>query len=116
MDPRRRCGIEAEQRAAELLRAAGCLILARNFRCRGGELDVVARRGDLLIVAEVRVRRSAAYGGAAGSITAAKCARIVRATRYLLLRRPDLARLALRFDVLLLTSSSGPIEWIENAF
>jgi Holliday junction resolvase-like predicted endonuclease len=40
----------------------------------------------------------------------------VRATRYLLLRRPNLARLAVRFDVLLLNSSSGPIEWIENAF
>ncbi|MFI4869589.1 MAG: YraN family protein [Steroidobacterales bacterium] len=113
---RQRLGSAAEERAAQRLRAAGCVILARNFRCRIGELDIVARRGQLLIIAEVRLRSSARFGGAAASISAAKRARIVRATRYLLLREPRLADLAVRFDTLLLSTSAGPIEWIEDAF
>jgi len=81
-----------------------------------GELDIVARRGGLLIIAEVRLRSSSEFGGAAASITAAKRARIVRAARLLLARQPALAALTVRFDTLLLSSSSGPIEWIEGAF
>ena len=113
---RQRLGSQAEERAALLLLRAGCDILARNFRCRMGELDIVARRGGLLIIAEVRLRSSSEFGGAAASITAAKRARIVRAARLLLARQPALAALAVRFDTLLLSSSSGPIEWIEGAF
>jgi putative endonuclease len=113
---RQRLGSQAEERAALLLRRAGCDILARNFRCRMGELDIVARRGGLLIIAEVRLRSSSEFGGAAASITAAKRARIVRAARLLLARQPALAALTVRFDTLLLSSSSGPIEWIEGAF
>jgi putative endonuclease len=113
---RQRLGAAAEERAAQLLRRAGYAIVARNFRCRMGELDIIARRGGLLIIAEVRLRSSAGFGGPAASISAAKRARIVRAARYLLLRQPRLADLAVRFDTLLLSSSSGPIEWIEGAF
>jgi putative endonuclease len=52
---RQRLGSQAEERATLLLRRAGCDILARNFRCRMGELDIVARRGGLLIIpAEAR--------------------------------------------------------------
>jgi putative endonuclease len=113
---RRRLGAAAEERAAQLLRQAGYAIVARNFRCRMGELDLIARRGGLLIIAEVRLRSSAGFGGAAASISAAKRARIVRTARYLLMRQPRLANLAVRFDTLLLCTSSGPIEWIEGAF
>jgi putative endonuclease len=113
---RRRVGQDAEQRAAELLQRAGFTLLARNVRCRAGELDLIARRGQLLVIAEVRLRSRPGFGGAAGSITPAKRARIVRAARYLLRCRPALARLAVRFDVLLLSAPDGTIEWIESAF
>jgi putative endonuclease len=109
-------GTAAEVRAAVLLERAGFTVLARNYRCRAGELDIVARRARLLVIAEVRLRSSAAFGGAAASITAAKRARIVRATRYLLRCEPALAALDVRFDALLLSSAEGPIEWIEAAF
>jgi hypothetical protein len=66
---RQRRGAQAEERAALLLRQAGYDIVARNFRCRVGELDIVARRGAVLIIAEVRLRSSTQFGGAAGSIT-----------------------------------------------
>jgi len=113
---RQRLGSAAEERAARLLRLAGYHIVARNFRCRMGELDIVARRGTLLIIAEVRLRSGGGFGGAGASITAAKRARIVRAARFLLAREPRLAALAVRFDTLRLSSSDGPIEWIEGAF
>jgi putative endonuclease len=113
---RQRLGIQAEELAAQHLRQHGCEILARNFRCRMGELDIVARRGELLIVAEVRLRSSAKFGGAGASITRAKRTRIVRAARYLLTCRPCLTTLSLRFDTLLLEGPDGPIDWIEDAF
>jgi putative endonuclease len=113
---RQRVGDAAEERAAQHLQRAGYEILARNFRCRTGELDIVARRGQQLIIAEVRLRSGSAYGGAAASVTHAKRARITRATRYLLTCQPDLAKLAVRFDALLLSAADGPIDWIEGAF
>jgi putative endonuclease len=113
---RSRRGQEAEARAAQRVAQAGFEILERNFNCRLGELDIVARRGQLLIVAEVRLRSRQDYGGAASSITRAKQRRIARAARYLLARRPTLARLKLRFDTLLLSEADGPIDWIEGAF
>jgi len=109
-------GAQAEARAAQLLRAAGLELLARNYRCRMGELDIVARQGELLVVAEVRYRSSASHGGAAASITPAKRRRIVRATRHLLARHPALQRLRIRFDALLVPAGDGAIEWLRNAF
>jgi putative endonuclease len=76
----------------------------------------VARRDRLLVIAEVRLRTRAEFGGAPASITAAKRGRILRATRYLLLCRPALSELTIRFDALLLQAADGPIEWIEAAF
>jgi putative endonuclease len=113
---RMRRGRAAEVRAARMLAGAGFTLLACNYRCRMGELDLVARRGQLLVIAEVRERSRADFGGAAASITAAKRRRIVRAARHLLLCRPALARLAVRFDALLVDGADGPLEWIEAAF
>jgi putative endonuclease len=109
-------GNAAEIRAASLLEQAGFTVLARNYRCRAGELDIVARRARVLVIAEVRLRTGTDFGGAGASITAAKRTRIVRTTRYLLRCQPALAALHVRFDVLLLSAADGPIEWIESAF
>ncbi|MBS0388305.1 MAG: YraN family protein [Proteobacteria bacterium] len=113
---RRQVGQRAEARAADHLRAAGLTLLHRNFHCRRGELDIVARHGGTLVVAEVRLRASARFGGAAASITRAKQRRIVCATRYLLARYPSLQRLPVRFDALLVPPDEGPIEWLQGAF
>ena len=113
---RRSRGSAAEARAAALLEQAGLTILERNFRCRAGELDIVAHSANLLVVAEVRLRSRRDYGGAAASITASKQRRIVRATRYLLRSRPRFAAMHLRFDVLLLDGADGRIEWLTSAF
>ena len=65
---------------------------------RTGELDIVARDGSTLVVAEVRLRASKHYGGAAASITRAKRRRIVLATRHLLARYPSMQKMPVRFD------------------
>jgi putative endonuclease len=113
---RRQLGSGAEERAAGHLRAAGLELLHRNYRCRMGELDIVARHGTTLVVAEVRLRSSARYGGAAASITRAKRRRIVLATRHLLARYPALQKLPVRFDALLVPPGDGAITWLRGAF
>ena len=113
---RQRLGADAEQRAARHLEAAGLLLLQRNYRCRMGELDIVARHGATLVIAEVRLRSSARYGGAAASITHAKRRRIVLATRHLLARYPALQKMTIRFDAVLVASDNGAIEWLRGAF
>jgi putative endonuclease len=109
-------GNAAEERAAEFLRSSGLELLLRNYRCRMGELDLIARQGNTLIVAEVRMRSSAGHGGAGASITWRKRQRIVRTTRHLLARHPALQSLAVRFDALLVDGASGRIEWVRAAF
>jgi putative endonuclease len=116
---RQRSGRRAEELAAEYLRAAGCEILQCNFRRRLGELDIVARQAGVLIVAEVRSRAGTAYGGAAASVDRRKQQRIVRAASQLLQQRRDLARLPVRFDVIVVSDPEGAapaIEWIRHAF
>ena len=117
---RQRIGLKAEDAAAAYLQANGAHVLLRNYRCRCGELDIVARLGDEeLAIVEVRTRISAAYGGAAASVDAAKRQRLIRAARRLLQQRRDLARLRVRFDVMIVSdlSASPPrIEWIKHAF
>lgn len=92
-------GRAAEDAACRQLEGLGYRIIARNFRGRGGELDIVAVEDGVLALVEVRYRSRRDYGGGAGSITAGKRKRIVRASRELLLREPGLARLPARFDV-----------------
>jgi putative endonuclease len=111
---RRQTGTLAENSAAAFLESQGFTILARNFLRRVGELDVVARDGDLLVVAEVRTRASEKFGGAAASIGYGKQRRIAATTALFLQSRPDLRHCRVRFDVIVVRD--GSIEWIRHAF
>jgi putative endonuclease len=109
-----RSGARAEDLCAELMRRAGLKVLARNWRCRHGEIDLVAEERGTLVFAEVRLRRDERFGGAAESITVAKRARLVAAAQLYLAGRPQAD---CRFDVLLLDAlDSGRVRWIRNAF
>jgi putative endonuclease len=61
-------GAQAEETAARFLAARGLVVIARNYRTRQGEVDLVARDGDTLVFVEVRARSWNAFGGAAGSV------------------------------------------------
>jgi putative endonuclease len=108
-------GAGAEDRALLFLQSAGLKLIARNWRCKAGELDLVMQEGDTVVVAEVRSRAREDYGSAAETVDARKRARLVRATRLLLMRRPDLAERPLRFDVVAL-DGAGRVEWLREAF
>lgn len=107
-------GDAAEALAAAFLRERGFVITERNYRCRFGEIDLIAREGTTLVFVEVRQRRTDDYGGAAASITAAKRARLVAAARHYLARQKHLP--SCRFDAVLIRGEPPEIEWIRNAF
>lgn len=105
-DDRTRIGHYGEQLAAEYLRSAGMVVLDRNWRPRGrgvrGELDLVARDGDELVIVEVKTRRSIAFGAPSEAVTARK----LRSLRSLALAWLDdrcIHAPKLRFDVIAVT-------------
>ncbi len=107
-------GEAAEELAARFLAAQGLTILARNYRTRLGEVDIVAREGAVLVFLEVRLRSWAAWGGAAASVDSRKQRRIVAAARHYLSRLR--AEPPCRFDVLTLDGPAGSPAWIRGAF
>lgn len=111
---RRQTGSLAENSAAAFLESQGFAIVARNFLRRVGELDIVARDGELLVIAEVRTRASDAYGGAAASVGYAKQRRIAMTAGLFLQTHREYARCRVRFDVLIVRD--GGIEWLKHAF
>ncbi len=106
-------GEQAEALAAEFLRSRGLTVTDRNYRCRFGEIDLIARDGKTIVFVEVRSRTSAAYGGAAASINSAKRDRLLKTARHYLAAIHPLP--PCRFDAVLLTGSSADIDWIRNA-
>ncbi|MDP6688292.1 MAG: YraN family protein [Alphaproteobacteria bacterium] len=107
--PRRRAywaGRRAEMVAAALLRLKGYRILARDYRAGVGELDIVARRGQLLAVVEVKRRRDLATALAA--VTVRQRRRIARAAEAFVARHQGLAGLAIRFDVIVVLPHRPP--------
>ena len=111
---RRQTGSLAENSASAFLEAQGFTIVARNFLRRVGELDVVARAGDLLVIAEVRTRASDRFGGAAASIGRSKQRRIAATAALFLQRHRELRHCRVRFDVIIVRD--GAIEWLKHAF
>jgi len=116
---RQQIGRAAEEAAAQYLQSQRLSILIRNYRCRSGEIDIVAETIDgIIVIAEVRLRASTRYGGGAASVDRRKQRRIQRAARHLLMRYPAFTRRAMRFDVLDLAPANDGyrIEWIRQAF
>ena len=115
-DSRQADGARAEDSAARHLASCGLKIIARNYRSRAGEIDLVCRDGPMLVFVEVRLRRHAGFGGAAASIDAGKQRRIALAAAEYLAEQ-CLASVPCRFDCVLLASPDGDgIEWIRDAF
>jgi len=116
---RKEAGAAAENAALKHLSAAGLKLVARNYRCRGGELDLVMIDSRTLALIEVRYRSSDDFGGAAASVNWFKQRRIILAARHLLTTRSDLRRYPARFDVIAVSGFDWlkpRIEWIKAAF
>ena len=118
-DLRAQRGAAAERLAEQYLQVRGLKILARNLRCKAGELDLVCLGDGVLVIVEVRQRESPEYGGALGSVTWAKQRKIIRAAQYFLRCEKHWRNFATRFDVLAiegLPDGAHRIEWIKDAF
>jgi putative endonuclease len=111
MTARQAKGDAAEGAAAQLLGARGLRVIERNFRVKGGEIDLVCRDGATTVFVEVRLRTRQDYGGAAASITSAKQQRLILAARHWLARHGETP---CRFDAVL--SDGQTLEWIRDAF
>ena len=101
-----RRGHTAELLCVWHLRLRGYRILARRFRVPSGEIDLIARRGRVLAAIEVKARPSLAI--ASESVSTRQRRRVMRALEHFLQLRPDLAGLAPRFDVMLVTPRRLP--------
>ncbi|MDI4656581.1 YraN family protein [Xanthobacter autotrophicus] len=106
-------GLAAEERAATLLGAHGFEIVARRVRTKAGEIDLIARQGDLLVFCEVKLR--ADLSDAAFSLLPRQRRRIAAAAEAFLADHPELSRLNMRFDAVLL-ARSGAAEHLPGAF
>ena len=111
---RRATGDRFEGAALSFLQAHGLRLIRANFLCRHGEIDLVMRDGETVVFVEVRYRRSAAFGGALGSVTAAKRRKLISAAHLWLAWHPHDARRPCRFDVLAFEGES--VEWVRAAF
>jgi putative endonuclease len=113
-------GEDYERQATHWLEDQGMHLLARNFRGKTGEIDIIARDGEHLVFLEVRARSNRAFNSAAGSVDRRKQQRIVRTAQLFLQRHPELADLPCRFDVIAFeprqSGSSLDIHWIPAAF
>lgn len=105
-------GRDAEDRACAYLRARGLALVARNYSCRSGEIDLIMRDGATLVFVEVRYRRNARFGDSAETVDWRKQARLVAAAQTYLQHKRVTA--PCRFDVV---AATGPqLRWIRDAF
>lgn len=103
-------GSQAEQQAAEFLQQQGLKIVTRNWACRAGEIDLIAKDGLQLVFVEVRMRKTSRYGGAAASITATKQAKLLATAQYYL--QSIKSTPACRFDAVCIDDQA--ITWLKN--
>jgi putative endonuclease len=95
-------GASSEDRAADALYRRGYRIVERNYRCKVGELDIIAREGPTLVFVEVRSRRTGGHGSALDAVGWRKQAKVSRvAAHYIASRRPQFE--TARFDVVAIT-------------
>lgn len=111
---KRALGAEYEEKAVEYLKNHGYFVLEQNFRCRLGEIDIVACQGGYLFFVEVKYRRSACQGRPEEAITPAKMRTICRAADYYRLRKGYGEETPCRFDVVAILGEQ--VTLYRNAF
>ena len=111
-------GRQAEKLALDHLERQGLKEVARNFRCRMGEVDLVMMHGDCLVFAEVRFRNQNSYASAVASVDLHKQRKIIRTAAAFLGHHPQYSGCSVRFDVVGLDKSGNQssLRWIRDAF
>ena len=107
-------GLAAEQLAATFLAKQGLMLVAQNYHCRFGEIDLIMMDATTLVFIEVRLRTNKQFGSAAASITPQKHQKLILTAQYYL--QQNSTKNACRFDVLLMDKvEMGAITWLKNA-
>ncbi len=107
-------GREGEARAADYLRRKKYEVIGANYRCRFGELDLIAKKRELVIFVEVKLRKNDRFGAAADAVTFSKQDKLRKtAASWLAAHDCDAPT---RFDVIEIYTDTGRINHIENAF
>jgi putative endonuclease len=112
-------GQAAEAQARQHLERQGLRLLAQNWRCRRGELDLVMLDADTVVFVEVRYRRHSAWGGAVESVDARKREKLTTAAMHFLQQESRWAKHPCRFDVIAINAQGNfppRLSWIQNAF
>jgi putative endonuclease len=110
-------GDKAEQKALSFLICEGLRPVTRNFRSRGGEIDLIMLHGDCLTFVEVRYRTSSRFSAPALTVDGRKQRKILRTAAMFLAKERRYSRHTVRFDVVAIADGlDGDIEWIQDAF
>ena len=115
----RTVGSDAEQFADKFLKRQGLATVTRNFRCRLGEIDLIARDGDAIVFVEVRYRASNRFSGAGQTVDIHKQRKLIRTAALFTAMRPKYANCVMRFDVVAIDADEHgkkTIDWIKDAF
>jgi len=111
-------GEAAEALARDHLQHQGLKLLQQNYRCRGGEIDLVMEHGDSTVFVEVRYRRSTHFGSGAESVDYRKQQKLIHAANHYLQQNPKRANKPARFDVISIhmQGDTPSVDWIRDAF
>jgi putative endonuclease len=107
-------GLKAEKLAATFLTERGLKLIAQNYHCRFGEIDLIMKDGKTLVFIEVRLRSNTQFGDAGSSITPQKQQKLILTAQHYLQQHTETA---CRFDAILMNKANlQNIEWVRNAF
>lgn len=115
----RAVGFDAEQLAEQFLKKQGLVPITENFRCRMGEIDLIARDSECLVFVEVRFRGAGSFSRAGLTVDIHKQRKLIRTAALYTTRRPQYANSVMRFDVVAIDANERgetTINWIKDAF
>jgi len=107
-------GDHGEEQARNYLKKHNVRIVESNFKCKAGEIDIIAMHHDSILFVEVKYRKQIGYGTPAEMVTRAKQKKIISTAQLYLQKHPELANKACRFDVI--SIHQNDINWIQDAF
>jgi putative endonuclease len=116
-DYKKQIGNKGESLAEDYIKRKGYEVIHRNYRCKLGEIDIIAKDGDTIVFIEVRTKQNENFGSPQDSVTSTKISKISK-TALSFIQEKNLSGYSYRFDFIAITFSQGKpnIEHIENAF
>lgn len=105
-------GIKGEDAALRFLQKQGCRLVARNWHCPFGEIDLIVKNGNMILFVEVKYRAGKSFGGAAYSITPSKVLKLQKSAEHYL-QQHGLSHMPCRLDAVLIQGAGEP-QWIHN--